>query len=161
MYFKTGREIFHSTFVARLLFLILLLTVVNALVFDLLGKGEFNAMDVIAGLVPLALVFVLFPMFHYRAVSKSWKTNPLASAKRICEFTESVLRSYGEGFNVEFTWDKITRIKISKRFIFFYVAKSVACFAPRELFSSNEVAQIQEWQALTSRSSGRAKTARR
>lgn len=161
MYFKAGREIFRSTLVGRLFYVILLLIAVNALVFDLLGKGEFTAVDVVTGLVPLALVFVLFPMFHYRAALKSWKTNPLAPAKRICEFTQSGLRNYGEGFNVEFTWDKITRIKVSKRFIFFYVVKSVACCAPRELFSSNEVAQIHEWQALTSRSTGRAKTARR
>lgn len=155
MAFGAVRDIFHSTSAGKLFYALFLGPAALLLLFDLLGGKGLDASIGIADLPDWIiaagiLVFILgfFPATQYRAVSKSWRSSPSASVKQTYEISESGVRNFGEGFRVELAWDKITRIKATKRFLLIFVSRNCAYFMPRSLLSDAEIMQIQAWKAI-------------
>jgi hypothetical protein len=141
LFFRAARELRSSNSRCPVCIYLVLAVVlaVNFLYRDDPGMLMFG----VPGWVPLAGVasfFLIAPEIQYVAIARSWRSSAWMSAAQQYEISEAGIRNYGGGFSAEISWKMIKKIKVSRKFVFFFTSNSCAQFIPRNLLSSAEIA---------------------
>lgn len=152
MFFKASREIFHSNMSSLLFYGFFLgVPLFFLLSFIITGKGASH--ELIPGisvglffLISLFFVFGLTPVLQYWEIRKSVLTSPSANQEQIYAISENGVRNYGRGVDVSMEWDKIIRLRLTRRFFLMFISRNVAYFIPRDLLSAQEIEQIESWR---------------
>jgi len=152
------REIFRRTWVSKLFYafflggpvLLLSLGVVLSIVWR--DTAVFDTSFWVGVLGGPLFVFVFWPFCQYLNAYLNWRTNPTSRVRQTIEISESGVRASGEGFAVDLSWDRIVGVTVSKRFVLVLISKYGGLWMPSELFSDDEVTQIQQWKATFERS---------
>lgn len=151
MYFWASREIFHSNKFSFLFYGFFIGIPAFLVVFYIVtGKGvSYEVVPSISAWLFLVLcgiyVFVFTPALQFWGIRKSLLSNPSANQTQNYQINKDGVRNYGLGVDVALSWDKIVRIKISKKFLLLFISKSVAYFIPIGLVSEQEIREIENW----------------
>ncbi len=160
--FNAAREVSRHTRASKFCYAFFLgvsgLTLLVGIILSIV-RGDTAVFDtffwagVLAG--PL-FVFVFLPLLLYRNVYANWRTNPSARVRQTIEISENGVRAYGEGFALDQSWDKIVGVRVSKRLVLVLNSKHGDLWMPSELFSDDEIKQIQQWKATSESGSSEA-----
>ena len=151
MHFNASREIYHSN-KASFVFYGFFIGVPTLLLIFYIVTGKGASHEVVPGisawlfLILCALyVFAFTPALQYWGIRKSLLSNPSANQTQNYQISEGGIRNYGLGVDVTLGWDKIVRIKTSKKFLLLFISKSMAYFIPIGLVSEKEIREIESW----------------
>lgn len=151
MHFKASREIYHSN-KASFAFYGFFIGIPSLLLIFYIFTGKGASYEVVPGIsawVFLVLcviyAFAFTPALQYWGIRKTLLSNPSANQTQNYQISEDGIRNYGLGVDVTLGWDKIVRIKTSKKFLLLFISKSVAYFIPIGLISEQEIEEIESW----------------
>ena len=150
--YRACRQIFHKTTGAKLIYgFFISLPILLILMKLYIGKG-FSGLEF--GLIPtwlfIGLLFayplILMPIMQFFQVRKAFNSNPSAQQRQNYEITDKGIRNFGDGFNVELSWESIPKIEKSKDFVLLFMSKNCAYYLPKDLVSEQEYQQMEEWK---------------
>jgi hypothetical protein len=145
--FGAQREIYHSTNTSKIIYF--LFGVVPLIV--ILGSVFFYqswTMVCTYSLMAIAFVSIQLPLTQYWQIKKGLKSNKSANQIQKMTFSEDGFRNFGEGVDINLSWNKIVKIVRSKNFVLFYISNNCAYFLPSHLISNAEFEKISSWAGI-------------
>jgi len=89
--------------------------------------------------------FVLKPRLTRKKVADMMKKAPSASAHQHYEISSEGIRNHGDGFDTQLAWSALTKVRVSRTFVLFFLSPRSAFFVPKELFAAGELQQVLQW----------------
>ncbi|WP_236207215.1 YcxB family protein [Pseudomonas tohonis] len=149
LFFRATREILSATWPVRIMTVLALLLPVVAIAMVAFTNARFSAATWGGVLGLSAYTFLVLPLFQFLGVRRNLASNPSANQVQHYEFSESGIRNFGNGVNVNLDWGKVVRIRSSRSFVLFYISRNSAYFVPKELLTPGELRQIFQWYSTS------------
>lgn len=124
--------------VACFVVLILLLFDLRKLIFY-----HFPVQTIYASSFMFIWCFILLPTYYYIKFGKEYKSNKLLSLKTVSEIDSSKICDTTETFRTETSWENVHKVKESKNWFLFYFSNDIFGFAPKRVFSENQIKELR------------------
>jgi hypothetical protein len=124
-----------------ILTLIGLLSVVTSVLYFFGLFGSFSSPPYFQLFLGICIVLFL-PFSVYRQANRSFNGNRRLSESITYEFSQEQVSLTGESFSSTYTWDKIPKIEINKKWVLIYQNKTTANIIMRKNFREPELMQF-------------------
>ncbi|HLK27958.1 MAG TPA: hypothetical protein VKT28_05210 [Puia sp.] len=143
----TKKDYINASFailISRPIFKIVIGFVILGISFPILTSLFNNKTFLLDELIPPVIFLILFFVFIYYQISKSFATNRRASEDIQYTFEEDVLIIKGETFSASFTLDKLVKVTKTNHWLLIWQTKQSANIIPLDKISNDQLNEIKK-----------------
>ena len=126
--------------------LLVLAVVISVQLLSSLFTGEIyfqNTSNNLLGLSMVIMIFIFYPILHFRRFKRNFETNKMISLNTVTEFTMQKFSDTAESVYAEVDWKNVYSVEELKSWFLFYQSATSFGFCPKRVFSVEQLLELR------------------